>query len=189
MHKTHISLFIALAAVCVTAKAQDTILTGQISFANLVWSDGSTSSGYFDYTYDSDTSSLQSILAADITTAAGTVIPSFELSYSAPGKTDNAVVGFDYNNSGQQKYEASFYDSATRNEQIYLDWTGVGNSATLVANTPGNVASVSVNGGNAYYTPSQIGTSSGSIVPTPEPSTLALAGVGIAGLLASRRRR
>jgi len=182
-------LAVMVLAICAKAPAQGTIQTGEITFNNLTWSDGSVSSGYFDYTYDSVGFGLQSIVAAGITTTAGSSIPSFQLYYATPGQTDNALLGFDYNNASGQKYEAYFMDSATHNQQIFLDWTGLGNSAQLVITTPGNFASISVTGGSTYRTVSSLGTSSGSIVPTPEPSTIALAGVGVASLLALRRRR
>jgi hypothetical protein len=169
--------------------AQSAIFTGEISFTNVVWGDGSTSSGYFEYTYDSAGFGLQSIIAANITTTAGSSITWFQLCNSAPGHADNATLGFDYNNASQQKYEAYFEDSATHNDQIFLDWTGVGNSAQLVTTTPGNFASVSVTGGRSYYTVSSMGASTGTIVATPEPATVALMGFGVAGLVALRRRR
>ena len=189
MSKKCVLLAVLVLVVCAKAGAPGTIQTGEISFNNIVWGDGSTSSGYIEYTYDSATYGLQSIVMADITTAAGSSISSFQLYNSAPGQTDNATLGFDYNNAGQQKYEAYFMDSATRQYQIFLDWTGVGSSAQLVSTTPGNFASISQNGGGSYYTISSMGTSTGSIVAVPEPSIISLAGVGIAGLMVLRRRR
>lgn len=176
--------FAAIAAIGIRAQAQST-LSGQISFTGLTWSDGSTSSGYFDYTYDSTSDSLLSITAVDINTQAGSGIPSFQLYYSIAGEPDNAQAGQDYNNSSQQKYEAYFEDTATRKDQIFLDWTGVGSSAMLVSTTPGNFASISANGGSTVYGATSLGT----VVATPEPSSLALIGLGAAALVVARRKK
>jgi hypothetical protein len=170
------------------SEASAATLTGEIAFTNLLWTDGSQSSGFFEYSFDSATLSLLQITSADITTVGGASIPSYTLIYSVPNLSDTSVVGFDYNRPAYG-YEAAFFDLATSQYQIYLDWTGMGSSAQMVAITPGNVASISDNAGLTYYPSSQIGTSTGSLVATPEPGMLALAGLGLAGLMAARRKK
>ena len=176
-----------VAALLIGTGANADTTSARLTFTGVVWNDGSVSSGYFDYGYAADYSLVQ-ITSADITVTAGSSIPDMELVFNVAGKPDNANVGQDYNNRSQRKYEAYFTDKATGNQQIFLDWVGVGLAAMVVQSVPGNYSSITADGNN-YISMADAGVSNGTVTPTPEPSSIALAILGGAGCLVRYRRK
>jgi hypothetical protein len=162
-------------------------LSSTLSFSNVDWQDGGVMPGSFSYTYNGS-NQLIAITAANINITNGSKISGFHFYYNIPGQTTNTLVGWDYNNAPQLRYEPTFEDSATRKFNLYLDFSGIAGSAVIIAdNLGGNYSSwADYNKSTTLTRLASTGTSSGTtpIVPaaasnaSPNPVNLGVARVG-----------
>jgi hypothetical protein len=188
--KTALLLGILSAIAVASAEASPQYTTNTLSFSGASWNDGGSLDGYFTIQYYGGTPSA--VLSLDVTTGNG---------------TSDGFIGFDYiyNVSGQANtistptFDALQSDGAPANELVavrlgeddpyygmFLDWQGSSPTSLYVGVVGGQYSSENYEGAPGIRS---LNNEGGSLGPVPEPSTLALAGLGGLGLLLFRRRK
>jgi streptogramin lyase len=190
--KTVFLLGILTAIAIVSAEAMPLYTTNTLSFSGASWSDGGSLDGYFTIKYVSG--SPIAVLSLDVTTGNGTSdgFVGFNYIYNVSGQANtlNGTPTFDaIENDGAAANElvaVRSSDSDLYNYGLYLDWQGSNPTSLYLGNVGSQYSSEA-------YTDSpgirSLNNEGGSLGPVPEPSTLALAGLGGLGLLLFRRRK
>ena len=194
---------LTLLTATIIIHAQGTIATNTLAISGAIFNNGSTLNGTFTYSYDTNYNSIVALLSADITLGTGTNVPGLEYLFNLPGQTDTAsptphlgspsgppsgapILGAD-NLNVRFLYSAS--DSSGIGLALYLH--PIAFDGGLISDSTGNLAGFV---GNPIGFTQHAGAESaygtlGTITTTPEPSTLALASLGLAGWLALHRRK
>ena len=190
-----LAILTAIAVVSAEAKPMDT--TNTLSFSGATWNDGGTLDGFFTIIYD-PTGLPIDLLSADITTGdstpgfyGGATFAGFEYIFDIAGKANTAgpgTAGFidATQNGGSSANELVLTSLDGPYRAFYLDWQGSTTMSLYSGNADGQYTSENYSGDPTLRF---INSSGGSVEPVPEPTTLALAGLGGLGLLLFRRRK
>jgi MYXO-CTERM domain-containing protein len=174
--KTKTTFLLGILTAIFVASAEAQYTTNTLSFYGATWSDGGSLDGSFTIQYDNGVPS--SVLSLDVTTGNGTSggILGYTYLYNVPGQ--NNTVDFAIIDSS---YELMAENTALY-QVLYLDWQDFPAPSLVVSDIYADTYCSEMTGAGIRYV-----NSVGSPEPTPEPTTLALAGLG--GLLLFRRRK
>lgn len=207
-----LAILTAIAVVSAEAKPMDT--TNTLSFSGASWNDGGTLDGYFTIQYSGGTP--VAVLSLDVTTGNGTSdgFIGYDYIYNVSGQAD--TVSYSGINATQSEYPANelvaeslsggfvnnqSYDapanepvalgssdsgSSDSDYMLFLDWQGSNPTSLYVGTVGGEYSSEDYDGSPGIRS---LNSEGGSVGTVPEPSTLALAGLGGASLLLFRRRK
>jgi hypothetical protein len=164
-------------------QAQSTINT--LSFSGASWNDGGSLDGYFTIQYENGTPT--EVLSLDVTTGNGTSdgFIGFDYIYNVAGQADTVTMTYIQNTQfeGRPANELMAYSGAS-DYNLYLDWQG-SSPTSLYAGTVayGEYSSEWYPG---VTEPRSINDEGGTVEPVPEPTAMALVGLGGFGLLLFR---
>ena len=197
--KTLFLLGILTAITVVSAEPQYT--TNTLSFSGASWSDGGSLDGYFTIQYDNGTPTA--LLSLDVITGNGISdgFIGYDYIYNVSGQANTVVLGGWVSLSGGDDSPGSGFSAlqslgAPANElnvdslnspdyALFLDWQGSSPTSLWVGDIGGQYSSEDYTGESIR----SLNNEGGSPGPAPEPSTLALAGLGGLGLLLFCRRK
>jgi len=191
-YKTLLTLLAASLALLTTsqiAQAQDTLGTNTLAISGATFGDGTTLNGQFTYSYDaSQGDAIYVLLSASLAVGNSANWTGYDYNFNLPGQTNTAIVPGP--GAGPHPGPApappagisSFFLASNDGASILLIYFPDLNPAELysASETEGaNRHSLDDSGANG---------NPGIISIVPEPSALALATMGAAGVFASRRK-
>lgn len=176
--KTAIAATLLATGLLTSAEAEGTInFTLSIPGGAYAFADGGGISGYANLSYNTlgNTFNIQSV---DITTTPGTQFPTgFEFRYNVAGQPDtlaNEAVGGPVGDT----YLLSLFDNSGTRDLI-VPWEGIADTSLLDTSIGFNYEADNTFGTRSFFTTTTV----------PEPSTIALTGVGTTAVLIARRRK
>jgi hypothetical protein len=186
--KTKTSILLAILTAIAVASAEAQYTTNILTFSGASWSDGGSLDGYFTIQYDAGTPTA--VLSLDVATGNGTSdgFTGFHYIFNVDGQANTIIDA--YINATQPNFTANelFTESSseTGSHHVYLDWQGSSPTSLYLGNVGGEYSSENYVGSSGHRTLNDEG---GSVGTVPEPTTLALAGLGGLSLLLFRRRK
>jgi opacity protein-like surface antigen len=183
--KTAFLLGILTAIAVASVEAKPLLTTNTLSFSGASWNDGGSLDGYFTIEYNGGTP--DAVLSLDVTTGNGTSdgFIGCDYIYNVSGQADTVSMAY-IQNTQSGGSPANELMAWTGSYNLYLDWQG-SSPTSLYAGDIGDQHSSEWYSG-APETRS-ITDEGGLVGEAPEPTTLALAGLGGASLLLFRRRK
>jgi hypothetical protein len=187
--KTKTTFLLGILTAIFVASAEAQYTTNTLSFAGASWNDGGSLDGYF--TIEDNGGTPDAVLSLDVTTGNGTSdsFIGFNYIFNVDGQADTVGThGIDrFQNLGNTANELYMFSLGSPTYWLFLDWQGSSPTSLYV----GTIAGGEYSSENYAGSPGIRGLNNegGSAGPVPEPSTLALAGLGGLSLLLFRRRK
>jgi PEP-CTERM motif len=186
--KTAFLLGILTAIAVASVEAKPLLTTNTLSFSGASWNDGGSLDGYFTIEYNGGTP--YAVLSLDVTTGNGTSdgFIGFQYIFNVEGQADTVdTPSFDaWQNLSDPANELYVNPLGSPSDWLFLDWQGSSPTSLYVGDVDGQYSSEQYVNGPGIRSLNDEG---GSVGTVPEPSTLALAGLGGLSLLLFRRRK